>query len=128
MGTALGLFISGLGNHRGNRARERCCLYEGASIFQRREQGRYLIPQLDIAATGVIKKCGLLLRLALQSTAIDEWIERFDALATALATEPADYAEAVAILEQHPWAALTDTVISYPLGEPAEVVIASQQQ
>jgi len=58
----------------------------------------------------------------------DEWVERFDALAKALAAEPADYKEAAAILEEHPWAALTDTVISYPLGEPAEVVIAPQQQ
>jgi hypothetical protein len=34
----------------------------------------------------------------------------------------------VAILGGHPWAALTDTVISYPLGEPVEVVVAPAQQ
>jgi Transglutaminase-like superfamily len=58
----------------------------------------------------------------------EEWLKRFDALAKALAREPADYQEAVAILEDHPWAALTDTVISYPLGEPAEVVVAPAQR
>ncbi len=57
-----------------------------------------------------------------------EWLERFDGLAKALAAEPADYQDAVAILNDHPWAGLTDTVISYPLGEPAEVVIAPAQQ
>jgi hypothetical protein len=56
-----------------------------------------------------------------------EWLEQFDVLAEALATEPADYQDAASILEQHPWAALTDTVISYPLGEPAEVVVAAEQ-
>ncbi|MDQ8726755.1 hypothetical protein [Bradyrhizobium sp. LHD-71] len=54
----------------------------------------------------------------------DEWLERFDALAKALAAEPTDYQDAKAILDDHPWAALTDTVVSYPLGEPVEVVVA----
>lgn len=53
-----------------------------------------------------------------------EWLERLDALAKALAAEPADYQEAGAVLRDHPWAALTDTVISYPFGEHEEVVIA----
>jgi hypothetical protein len=57
-----------------------------------------------------------------------EWLARFDVLANALAAEPADHQEAVAILEEHAWAALTDTVISYPFGEAVEVVIAPQQQ
>ena len=57
-----------------------------------------------------------------------EWLERFDTLAKALASEPADHQEAVTILEAHSWAALTDTVISYPFGEAVEVVIAPQQQ
>jgi hypothetical protein len=57
-----------------------------------------------------------------------EWLARFDLLANALAAEPADHQEAVAILEEHAWAALTDTVISYPFGEAVEVVIAPQQQ
>jgi Transglutaminase-like superfamily len=56
-----------------------------------------------------------------------EWLDRFDGLAKALAAEPAEYQQAAAILADHPWAALTDTVISYPLGEPAEVVIAPPQ-
>ena len=33
-----------------------------------------------------------------------EWLERFDALAKALATEPADYQDAAAILEEHIYA------------------------
>lgn len=57
-----------------------------------------------------------------------EWIERFDGLAKALAAEPADYKDAAAILNDHPWAGLTDTVISFPLGEPVEVVVAPAQQ
>lgn len=57
-----------------------------------------------------------------------DWLERFDALATALAAEPADYQAAAAILGDHPWAALTDTVVSYPHGEAVEVVIAPMQQ
>lgn len=57
-----------------------------------------------------------------------EWLERFDALAKALVKEPADLRDALAILSDHPWAALTDTVISYPLGEPVEVVVAPVQQ
>lgn len=57
-----------------------------------------------------------------------EWLDRFDSLAKALAAEPADLQDAVAILGGHPWAALTDTVISYPLGEPVEVVVAPAQQ
>lgn len=57
-----------------------------------------------------------------------EWIERFDGLAKALVAEPQDFNDAASILNDHPWAAVTDTVISYPLGEPAEVVIAPPQQ
>ncbi len=57
-----------------------------------------------------------------------EWLDRFDALAKALAAEPPDYQDALAILADHPWAALTDTVISFPLGEPVEVVVAPAQQ
>jgi hypothetical protein len=57
-----------------------------------------------------------------------ECLDRFDALAKALAAEPADYQDALAILADHPWAALTDTVISFPLGEPVEVVVAPTQQ
>ncbi len=57
-----------------------------------------------------------------------EWLERFDILAKALVTEPPDFQDAAAILSEHPWAAVTDTVISYPLGEPAEVVVAPPQQ
>jgi hypothetical protein len=53
-----------------------------------------------------------------------EQLGRFDALAKALALEPPDYPDAMAILNDHPWAELTETVISYPLGEPVEVVIA----
>jgi len=52
-----------------------------------------------------------------------EWLDRLDSLAAALAREPASYDEVQGILEAHPWAALTPTVLSFPDGEPVEVTL-----
>jgi hypothetical protein len=53
----------------------------------------------------------------------DEWLSRFDALASSLADEPAQLTEAAQLIQRHPWAALGRSVLSYRL-EPVEVSLA----
>lgn len=48
-----------------------------------------------------------------------EWLDRLDRLAEDLANErPSD-----SILAAHPWAALTSSVLSFPMGQPVEVAL-----
>jgi len=50
-----------------------------------------------------------------------DWLERLDHLGGAMAHEPASYQAAEAILAEHPWAALTPAILSFPTGEPVEI-------
>jgi hypothetical protein len=50
-----------------------------------------------------------------------DWLDRLDGLADALASAPAGYGDARAIIAAHPWAAPTSTVLSFPEGKPVEV-------
>jgi hypothetical protein len=56
-----------------------------------------------------------------QTGVANDWLEQLDHLAGALACEPASYDAAQAILAEHPWAALTPTILSFPAREPVEV-------
>jgi hypothetical protein len=51
------------------------------------------------------------------------WLERLDSLAAALACEPAGYDDVRAIVADHPWAALTPSLLSFPEGKPLEVTL-----
>ena len=53
-----------------------------------------------------------------------DWLEPLDHLAEALAREPQTLADAKSVCSTYPWAALTPTVLSFPLGEPAEQTVA----
>jgi len=53
------------------------------------------------------------------------WLARLDRLAGALAGLDAGAEDAASILAGHSWAALTGSILGFPLGKPVEVTIGA---
>jgi len=54
-----------------------------------------------------------------------DWLVRLDRLAGALAGLDAGAEDAASILAGHSWAALTGSILGFPLGKPVEVTIGA---